>query len=393
MAIIEPLFWFSFDDELKQMGFIGYISLILVPFILTTIILLFIPILKNAVKPAPSLAPDKPKEKISNKVFWYKIRVKSEFTFLLKENQSTMLLTWPNVNIEKFDLIYDKNNSMFKRYDKNIHPIVQDVLDKWKVNNKTRYNDLEAEDWGIQVRLEKYDYDHKNHKHRIYLSPIKFLYYQAIQSRLWDKNLSLLRNLSFRNAFNALKEQRSAILPNNFALHMAIVSSDEKIMIRKRPDETTLYPGVWEASIGEFMHGPKHLDFPHFDENGKPNLGLFCKNAVFEETNYKDADPAHFEVYGFGIEYLTLAPKLFVVYRSDQPMVTLLNQGKPKDQGLELASIELNPRSLAGAFSCNSKYLWSPSSKIISLYALLGNLTKIVDKEIMLTEFKKLYKP
>jgi len=267
------------------------------------------------------------------------------------------------------------------------------TFEAWKKQFPADYSRLDQQPWALQVRLERVEFDHIKYRYSIELSPIKFLYYFSIQARLWEPELADLRSVCFENALSFFIKNEPPVLPNHFALHMAIVSSDGQILIRQRPDEgiTPLFPNVWEASIGEFMHGPDHFDFPHFTKEGIPDFGLFCVNAVAEETNYKEATPDQFRAYGFGIEYRTLAPKIFVVYQSDAPMATLLSQGTPSDQGKQLSSLELSPRGLAEAFSKDSGYLWSPSSRIISLIAM-GNMTrKENDRKMMFAEFTRLF--
>src|SRR5207237_3398663 len=82
---------------------------------------------------------------------------------------------------------------------------------------------------------------------------------------------------------------------------LAVVSQDGYLLLRRRSSDTELYPSAWEAGIGEFMHGPentpdpeyksgpRHSQFPHFTENGLPDLFLFLKNAVAEELGYHEA--------------------------------------------------------------------------------------------------------
>ncbi len=74
----------------------------------------------------------------------------------------------------------------------------------------------------------------------------------------------------------------------------------------------------------EYQSGPDHSHFPHFTENGLPDLFLFLKNAVAEELGYHEARQENFRLYGFAVEYETLAPKLLVVYNADCTIATLL---------------------------------------------------------------------
>src|SRR5205085_8474429 len=133
-------------------------------------------------------------------------------------------------------------------------------------------------------------------------------------------------------------------------------------------------PSAWEAGIGEFMHGPentpdpeyesgpRHTQFPHFTENGLPDLFLFLKNAVAEELGYHEAQQENFCLYGFAVEYETLAPKLLVVYHANCTIATLLESAKKaKDRARELSSLELTPRAIAKACSSSRYSSWGPT--------------------------------
>ncbi|MCK4828819.1 hypothetical protein KA005_74530, partial [bacterium] len=392
--IIESLTFFVYGDKVKELGITGYLLLVLIPAILLGVVFFGVSLLRKSQIQSTKLTEKKPKDTLHNRWKWRKERLKCSCTYprLLHEKEATMLIELPGDGLDKFILSYDEKNTKFMRYDKVMTSEIQSALEIWKKDNPDRFKDLRNEPWGLQVRLEKFIYDHDKYQHRIMLSPIKFLYYQAIQSRLWEHSYASLRKAVYENALKSLKEKRQPLLPNHFALHMAIVSSDEKLLIRKRSGTTPLFPNIWEASIGEFMHGPDKRDFPHFNGERQPDLGMFCVNAVYEEINYKHASPSQFKIYGFGIEYRTLAPKLFVIFRSKEPMVTLLSQGEPKDKGQELSSIDLTPESLAKEFMKGSKYLWSPSSRIISLFALTSSATNDQDSELRLKEFRKHYR-
>ncbi len=261
---------------------------------------------------------------------------------------------------------------------------------QYQTTHPDKFARLDGESWGQQVRLESVDFNHETHEYRILLSPTKYLYYVAIQARLWSPLLRELRSEGFENSVDWLTDGGVPILPNQFALHMAIASADNKLLVRQRSDDTELYPGVWEASIGEFMHGPDHQNFPHFT-SGEPDLGLFCCNAVAEETNYFKASPGEFTACGFAVEYRTLAPKLFILWRSRANMSTLLSQGVPSDAGRRLDSVDLTPSSLADALSAHGGRIWTPSSKLISLIALTNAFDGAEQKALVQAEFQRNY--
>ena len=125
----------------------------------------------------------------------------------------------------------------------------------------------------------------------------------------------------------------------------------------------------------EYESGPRHSQFPHFTENGLPDLFLFLKNAVAEELGYHEAQQENFCLYGFAVEYETLAPKLLVVYHANCTIATLLESAKKaKDRARELSSLELTPHAIAKACSSSRYSSWGPTSKLIMLLALRQDL-------------------
>lgn len=363
----------------------AYFVLIAIPAIIVAVTLV---VTRYLCKRRTELTTTNPVDNRYNRRLWSKASKNCKLTSWLREREATMLLRWPGISLDDIITSYD---TKCRRYNTVMTPSAQAALDAWKSENPKIFQDLDKEPWGLQVRLERVQFDHREHKYTIGLSPIKYLYYLSLQARLWDSNLANLRKEVFWNAMSFLTEGFTPLLPNHFALHMAIVSQDKKLLIRKRPDDTKLYPGVWEASIGEFMHGPEHQHYTHFNSDLKPDLRMFCINAVAEETNYKKAVSSEFLVYGFGIEYRTLAPKMYVIYQSSEMMEYLLSQGQPDDRGKELSSIELTPRSLGEALSPSSDYLWSPSSKIISLLALLESAVNNRDRKSLKDDFMMSY--
>ncbi|MBV9688911.1 MAG: hypothetical protein JO202_04285 [Ktedonobacteraceae bacterium] len=258
------------------------------------------------------------------------------------------------------------------------------------------------------IRLEKAQWSHSAYKYFVLLSPSRYLIYVAIHPHLWKGQLKTLREAHFDNALNGLRNGTSLELPSNFALHMAVVSQDGYLLLRRRASDTELYPSAWEAGIGEFMHGPEdtlgpeyevgpyHAQFPHFTENGLPDLFLFLKNAVAEELGYHKARQEDFRLYGFAVEYETLAPKLLGVYNADCTIATLLESAKKaKDRARELSRLELTPRALAEACSSSRYSSWGPTSKLAMLLALRQDLMAkgIEDQSVAITGLIDCFEP
>ncbi len=389
IAFIEPLTWFSLGEKLLDSGWMPNVLIVAIPLVLVTVVFL----LAYFITPRRlRLVPDKPRDTRQNRRNWSSTVQNGNLTKLLKEKQATMLDTWPGKELQRINLNYDGCNSQYTRYNEVMPQLAKEALERWQLENSNYSDSLRGEPWGSQVRLEKVTFDHSKHDYTIDLSPTKYLSYVSIQARLWNAKLARLRAVVFENAMSFISSRCIPLLPNNFALHMAIVSSDGKLLIRQRSDQTELYPGLWEASIGEFMHGPGIGQHPHFTAGEKPDLALFCINAVAEETNYREATADQFKVYGFGIEYLTLAPKMFVVYQSAASMDTLLSQGQADDPGKRVSSINLSPRVLGDAFVANSSYLWTPSSRIMSLLALTASATSERERDSLLKEFEETYR-
>jgi hypothetical protein len=274
---------------------------------------------------------------------------------------------------------------------------VRQTLDEWcmEKENQTKANNLKREPAGLQVRLEKVEWHHSTFeegvatpqfKHFIWLSPTKYLYYFAIHRCLGSPQLKSLREKHFSNAFLGLKKSLFLDLPSNFALHMAVVSQDKHLLLRRRLPSpmTELYPSAWEAGIGEFMHGPvykRHSEYPdgpfkdqylHF-KNGIPDLFWFLRNAVAEELGYREARQKDFRLYGFAVEYETLAPKLLVVYNSDLSIDELLKKAeRAADHARELDKVKLEPNAIASI--CSRYSSWGPTSKLVMLLALKQDL-------------------
>ena len=316
---------------------------------------------------------------------------------LTEHRECAWALPWhwgaPVANVElKYDNQVDGGG-----YESAMPESVRQALDDWcaEKENQARAGELKREPTGLQVRLEKVEWHHSTlekaiathqFKHFIWLSPTRYLYYFAIHRRLGTRQLLWLREKHFAGAFSGLKERAFLALPCNFALHMAVVSQDNYLLLRRRLPSpiTELYPSAWEAGIGEFMHGPvykRHAEYPdgpskdqflHF-RNGTPDLLLFLKNAVAEELGYREARQKDFHLYGFAVEYETLAPKLLVVYTSDLSIDELTRKAeRAADHARELDRVKLEPGAITAI--CSRYTSWGPTSKLVMLLALKQEL-------------------
>jgi hypothetical protein len=276
-------------------------------------------------------------------------------------------------------------------------PSAREAVQSWHHQDPKREADIRSEPWGQQVRLERVEFSHSRGRHVFRLVPINFLYYVALQQRLWsDPGLHHLRQSIFGNAVGGLHTGATLVLPSHFAIHMGVITQSGFVLLRQRRPDTELYPSAWEAGVGEFMHGPNYDgDFPHF-VRGRPNLGQFLKNAVAEELGYGGARPSDFTIYGFAIEHQTLAPKLLVLYTSDADIEVLCEGGtekkngnssgqkiSPQDWSPDVRSIKLDPQEIATALKRFPK--WGPTSRLTLMLALKHS-AKSAEEHLALVE-------
>ncbi len=280
-------------------------------------------------------------------------------------------------------------------YDTMMPEDIHNALDLWRKENPSRFEELESEPMGAQVRLESASWKHTNDwKHVMTLSPTKYLYYVAIQSRLGATRLKSRKGRSYmyslrKKYFGEVKQHGDHInpmqLPNNFAVHLCVVSSDGHLLLRQRPSlkDTEIYPLAWEAGVGELMHGPVDIKegssgfhkkkFPAFTPEGSPDMSLFLRNAIAEEVNYYDARSEDFLLFGYAVEFDMLSPRLIGVYTSDLDINALKQYAEnAKDSPRTLDEV---PLTLEGLASICTKYTeWGPTSKLVMLLALRCDL-------------------
>ncbi len=317
---------------------------------------------------------------------------------LVKEPECAWVTVWQGgERIANVELKYDDQPDA-SRYTSTLQDDFLQAIDDWGKVKPERYHELQEQAECVAVRIRKakrFQYLGKSAvpewKFCIWLEPTRYLYYVGIHTQLGKPQFRTLRQKYFSNALIGLEGGQPLDLPSNFALHVAVVSKDRHLLLRQRNRSVSNYPLAWEAGVGEFMHGPGpmngpvpevrtdpgHSVFRHFSEERIPDLYLFLKNAIAEELGYHEAQPGDFCLYGFAVEYQTLAPKLLAVYNSELTLDKLLrsaNEKGVKDPARRLASIELTPFAIAEAFS-NGKYpFWEPKSKLLVLLALKQDL-------------------
>ncbi|HZR41310.1 MAG TPA: toll/interleukin-1 receptor domain-containing protein [Ktedonobacteraceae bacterium] len=284
------------------------------------------------------------------------------------------------------------------RYTSTLQDDLLRAVDAWSKERPERYHELQEQAECVAIRMvraRRLHYSGRSavpqSKFCIWLEPARYTYYVGIHTQLGKTEFRALRQKYFRNALIDLESGQPLILPSNFALHVAVVSKDRHLLLRQRNRAVSNYPLAWEAGVGEFMHGPGPINglvpegktepgysaFRHFSKKRIPNLYFFLKNAIAEELGYRGAMPGNFRLYGFAVEYQTLAPKLLAVYHSDCTIEELLQSAggeNVRDPARTLSSIALAPHAIVEAFS-NTRYAsWEPKAKLLILLALKQDL-------------------
>lgn len=189
-----------------------------------------------------------------------------------KDPQCTWVIAWPESHriadvVLKYDDELEDNPGNYK------HAMPDDVrqaVADWykKSENDIKLNALrtrlEGQPEALHVRLKRAEWRHYTDgvatpllKYMVWLSPIRYLYYNAIHERLGkDAELRQLRTRYMRNVLVDFEQGAPLVFPSDFALHTAVVSRDGYLLLRQRTSYTEHFPLAWEAGVGEFMHGP-----------------------------------------------------------------------------------------------------------------------------------------
>ena len=311
---------------------------------------------------------------------WIEASTNHRFSHIVPQNECAWVIQWYRpVAPESVILRYHPEKQYANNDTAPLNKKLKSMIPTEGENLFANMVKLQKEPYGLQVRVDAVNRDAEQNVN-IDLSPTKYLYYKFIQARLGSPKYKSIREQFFNDALNDLCEEKISELPNQFALHMAIVSSDNKLLIRQRRGRnyTTLYPQAWEVGIGEFMHGPEKQLFKHFKDSVTPDIKLFLKQAVAEELNYFQAKTSDFGLYGFAIEYETLAPKLLVVYKSDLS-IDAIKEGAmcAKDGARDVSDIDLSIDGVASICRKNEKYpYWGPTSRLVAVLSLLQFKTK-----------------
>lgn len=344
-----------------------------------------------------NLSPSRQNQAEQSLVMWTDIVSSTPEQTAINDSACAWIMKWTGFPLSRFQLAWARTPKDKLNYAK-IMPIeAKQALVSWKrEEDRTESEKYIINEEPNQMRIEEIDYDHRKHKTIIYLSKIGYLYYAAIHKQLGKPALESLRTLVFKNALQGLIAKVQLLLPSQFAVHMAVVSKEGQLLIRQRTEGRQLFPAAWEATCGEFMHGPLKHKFRHFNKKGDPDLFLFLKEAVREELDYDGAKESDFKIYGFAVEYETLAPKLLAVYSSDLPIDVLINgsiRDETDDPAQTAKGIELTPDNITDALCDPERVLkgWSPCSKLAMMIALCQTVDSPSGKATILAETKAMF--
>jgi hypothetical protein len=336
---------------------------------------------------------------LTNQRLWNRYWQGSIFTNCLDDRRGVIIAEFPE---------YTRPDSILIAYSKHIissdeylTPLQRQALDEFATTKPDLFAQGMAESSRrLRARLESCTLVHspgEETSYRIELSDVPHLHYKVLHDGLADMTnptLQKLRAQSFKNAlafldWNACPSRPR--LPSHFALHMAIVTTDKKLLMRFRTGAKQ-FNNHWEISNGEFFNGPDYTGskkgcFPHCDANGNPDINMFLSEAVREEFGYAGAQPDQFTVWGFAVEQRTLAPKMTVLFESrlskeewERHIRTAAEAGKRH------SFVDLSPTALAAKFR-NQEYLpLTPLSKLSATYALANLYVDYEDKRAALQE-------
>lgn len=299
---------------------------------------------------------------------------------------------WPEgLSADQVTLEYDPEKQ-YAEYCSSMPGSAKRALARWESKHGSFHEYNQAREDGLKVRLEgvtKASGHGEPARYEIKISQSRFKEYAVIQARLdkRERELIELRNECFENALNGLKQGLNLMLPSIFAIHMAVVTKEKRVLFRRRPKDAPRFPGAWECSVGEMMHGPNYRGaFPHF-QDGRPSLDLFLRSALAEELGCRLDVAASFRLYGFAAEYVSLAPKLVVVCWCEGEAASLLKgaiKRRHEDTAIGADALELTVDGVCDALSRFPS--WGPTSKLALYLTLLETETSEEGKDHLAAE-------
>src|SRR5262249_13795847 len=89
----------------------------------------------------------------------------------------------PGIGVNDVELTYISDPPT-SRYDMTMPKSALAAVNGWHHPNPRKEQEIRKEPWGLQVRLECAEFSHSKGRHLFTLTPMKYLYYVAIQQRL-----------------------------------------------------------------------------------------------------------------------------------------------------------------------------------------------------------------
>ena len=297
------------------------------------------------------------------------------FESRLNDSACAWILPWKGINPGEVHLDFNEDD---KYAEGDLPPILRERLKSWRHPDPGRDSELRAESYGLAIRLVRQQFNHMSYHHTLYLGQVKYWEYLACHKSLSnaDDETRTLRGAIMDNALSDLPQERRCILPSHFCLHMWIISNDGFAIFRKRAAGAHMFAGRWEFGIGEFMHGPAILErrFQAFVA-GKPDMFAFCRAAIAEEVDVDDPEACQFKIFGFAVEYKSLAPKLLVLHYSKLDHQKIIDgMLKARDASPQCDAALLNPQAIASVFGHREQ--WGPTSKLCLWLALKESAEK-----------------
>jgi hypothetical protein len=312
----------------------------------------------------------------------------------LNNCECAWILAWSGLSINDVHLRFDYEDK-YGEYPRELDPFIRKQLDNWEPSERDALR--QDDPYGLVARLVRQQFNQETYDHTIHLGHAKFRHYLATHNSLTNNNshARALRRSLFHRALKDIPEGKRCIWPSHFCLHMGIISSDNYAILRKRRQDAHMYPGRWEFGVGENMHGPDWPDerFIHFP-NRRPDMLAFSRGALFEETGSGDASPACFSVFGFAVEYESLAPKLILLHYSDRSHVELMkgmqDARRTADWSPLADAVPLTPKAIAESVLSKQDEGWGPTSKLCMWLALMQGATNNDERASLNKELNRL---
>ena len=338
------------------------------------------------------LSEEAPQDSPSNRALWKTLAQQSPFLEIVGDFGAVMIDEWKPTKPREIKLLYDRDKTWI--YDEHSMPdAIKPIYQQWSQEKRRRHQELVKESDRRRARLLSADYDDETGSIKIRLSHIKYLFYEAVHAELNRKRYRHIREEIFENTVQFLENGQSPVLPSHFALHLGVLTRDNKLLFRKRT-KAALFRNFWEIGIGEFFNGPKIRRYRHCKPKDQPNMVEFARQSVNEELGYNKAAPEDFTFFGIGVEYRSLAPKLLGVYASKLTSKQLLKTSKMATDGRRYSHFcEATPKGLANALSSGNFTKLTPLSFLAAWAAITLKKTGLItDESELLRQFERQFK-